>query len=212
MFTLVTYLPLSFVMHIWIKRRCGGGLRFIIMWPPSSTGSEKSISRYPFEACLFVFLTELTTSRWQHIYANWGIFLTHLIFLNQSLQIRWDFPMSHSAVNLVAPFHTLFRPSYSCGALSVTSEVSIVLLHCSCLPALTTKTRGLPQGIVVCQDAQLFGISRSQTLTHPVTLCEDRLAPFMITIQSFTLLHGCTQRRTNCWCDSSQKHFDLLLL
>lgn len=44
------------------------------MWPPSSTGSEKSISRYPFEACLFVFLTELTTSRWQHIYANWGIF------------------------------------------------------------------------------------------------------------------------------------------
>lgn len=82
----------------------------IITWPPSSTGSEKSISRYWFQACFSVFLTELTTSRWQLKYTNWGIFLTQILFsvfiFDQSLQIKRNFPMSHGVVNSVAPFHT----------------------------------------------------------------------------------------------------------
>lgn len=146
MFTLVTYLPLSFVMHIWIKRRCGGGVRFIIMWPPSSAGSEKSISRYPFEACLFVFLTELTTSRWQHIYANWGIFLTHLIFFKPVTtdQMRLSYESQCSELGGTVP-HTFQAFIFMWGA-----ECYIRSEHCFTSLFLLTgpdnKNKGPPAG------------------------------------------------------------------
>lgn len=116
------------------------------MWPPSSTGSEKSISRYPFEACLFVFLTELTTSRWQHIYANWGIFLTHLIFFKPVTtdQMRLSYESQCSELGGTVP-HTFKAFIFMWGA-----ECYIRSEHCFTSLFLLTgpdnKNKGPPAG------------------------------------------------------------------
>lgn len=142
-----------------------------------------------------------------------GIFLSHIIFLNRSQQSRWDFPMSHGVVSLLAllrpPVHSIskncssvpvqYRSLFFCHIYvghSVISEMSIVLLHCSCLPGLTENKRP-PWGIVGCLATHSLGVLVGHR--HTLTLCEDRLAPFMITIQAFTLVHDPTQCWTNEW-------------
>lgn len=146
---------------------------------------------------------------------NGGFFLSHIIFFTLSQQTRWDFPMSHGAVNLLAPLHppvhgisknrsSVFLPakeftvradcflSYSCRALTATPDMSVILLHVLAYWIWRRKQEASSE--TLC-DVGPRGVSR--ILTHTLTLCEDRLTPFIITIQSFTSFHGPTHSSTN---------------
>lgn len=181
----------------------------------------KNKSRSWFQAQFSVFLPALTTSLWQHqvseTLVNWGNFSQSCyLFLKTGrnrpdetfpwVTVWWTFWRCYTHRYTVflrtAPLFPSSDGIYSWGNLFFSVKVSRFYVGRSLFNqklasfyfiVLAYRVRWRKQE--ACPKVLSWPCGISRTLRHTLAPCEDRLTPFIITMQSFTLFHG----PTHCW-------------